>query len=124
MVCGMAEDPAIDYLAAGAVGFSSGMANFAPRTSLAILQRFARGDRSGAEALREVMVPFEDLRGERSARYSGSALHAAMECAGLAGGPVVPFAEDVASADRPRLQALVERVMEVEKSLAKNGGVQ
>ncbi len=124
MVCGMAEDPAIDYLAAGAVGFSSGMANFAPRTSLAMLQRFARGDRSGAEALREVMVPFEDLRGERAARYSGSALHAAMQCAGLAGGPVVPFAEEVARGDMPRVQALVERVMAVEKSLIENGDVQ
>ncbi len=125
MVCGMAEDPALDYLSAGAVGFSSGMANFAPRTSLAILHRFAAGDHSGADALREVMVPFEDFRGERAARYSGSALHAAMERAGLAGGPVVPFAEDVASADLPRLHELVDRVMQVEQSLVGgNGGAQ
>ena len=117
MVCGMAEDPAIEYLAAGAVGFSSGMANFAPRTSLAILRRFAEGDRSGAEELREVMVPFEDLRGERAARYSGSALHAAMRRAGLAGGPVVPFAEDVDDSDIPRLNDMIDRVMAVEKSL-------
>ena len=117
MVCGMAEDPAIEYLAAGAVGFSSGMANFAPRTSLAILRRFAEGDRSGAEALREVMVPFEDLRGERAALYSGSALHAAMRRADLAGGPVVPFAEDVADSDLPRLNDIIDRVMAVEKSL-------
>ena len=40
MVCGMAEDPSLEYLAAGAVGFSSGMANFAPRMSRAILDRF------------------------------------------------------------------------------------
>ena len=117
MVCGMAEDPALEYLAAGAVGFSSGMANFAPRTSMAILHRFAGGDRSGAEALREVMVPFEDLRGERGARYSGSALHAAMMRANLAGGPVVPFAEDVAESDLARLNEMIDRVMVVEKSL-------
>lgn len=117
MICGMAEDPAIEYLAAGAVGFSSGMANFSPRTSLAMLHRFSEGDRTGAELLREVMVPFEDLRGEHAARYSGSALHAAMMRAGLAGGPVVPFAEDVADADLPRLNEIIDRVMAVEQSL-------
>ena len=120
MVCGMAEDPALQYLAAGAVGFSSGMANFAPRTSLAILQHFVGGKIDRAEALRAAMVPFEDLRGENAARYSGSALHAAMERAGLAGGPVVPFAEDVSSDDLPHLNALVDRVMESEEQL-RNG---
>jgi 4-hydroxy-tetrahydrodipicolinate synthase len=120
MVCGMAEDPALQYLAAGAVGFSSGMANFAPRTSLAILQHFVGGEIDRAEALRAAMVPFEDLRGENAARYSGSALHAAMERAGLAGGPVVPFAEDVSIDDLPQLNALVDRVMENEEQL-RNG---
>lgn len=120
MVCGMAEDPALEYLAAGAVGFSSGMANFAPRTSLAILRRFSGGNGAGAEALRTAMVPFEDLRGENAARYSGSALHAAMERANLAAGPVVPFAEDVAGDDLPRLNAMVDRVMEIEEQL-RNG---
>ncbi|MGY8827198.1 MAG: dihydrodipicolinate synthase family protein [Candidatus Latescibacterota bacterium] len=121
MVCGMAEDPALKYLAAGAVGFSSGMANFAPRMSLAILQNSRSDNRAAAEVLREVMVPFEDLRGERAARYSGSALHAAMERARLAGGPVVPFAEDVAEGDLPHLHLLVDRVMEIEKTLLGNG---
>ena len=63
------------------------------------------------------MVPFEDLRGERAARYSGSALHAAMMRANLAGGPVVPFAEDVAESDLARLNEMIDRVMVVEKSL-------
>ncbi len=118
MICGMAEDPALVYLREGAVGFSSGMANFAPRTSLAILRRFTGGDQAGAEDLRAVMVPFEDLRGENAARYSGSALHAAMDHMGLAGGPVVPFVEDVAAVDLPRLYELVDSVMRVEKQLA------
>lgn len=117
MVCGMAEEPSIDYMAAGAVGFSSGMANFSPRMSLALLHRFAAGDRAGAEELRQQMVPFEDFRGERSARYSSSALHAAMDRAGLAGGPVVPFAEDVAAEDLPRVHALVDELMQTEDQL-------
>ena len=51
MVCGMAEDPCIDYMAAGAVGFSSGMANFvpwhepnAPRALCGGGSRWRRGD--------------------------------------------------------------------------------
>lgn len=117
MVCGMAEEPCIDYMTAGAVGFSSGMANFSPRMSLAILRRFAAGDRAGAEQLCQQMVPFEDFRGERAARYSSSALHAAMDRAGLAGGPVVPFAEDVAAEDLSRVHALVDDIMQTEGQL-------
>jgi len=119
MVCGMAEDPCIDYLEAGAVGFSSGMANFAPRMSLTLLRTFGAGDRAAARRLRGLMVPFEDLRGENGGRYSGSALHAAMDRAGLAGGPVVPFAEDVAPEDLPRVQALTDALMKEEQALGR-----
>ena len=117
MVCGMAEDPCIAYMERGAVGFSSGMANFVPRMSLTLLRAFASGDTLEAERLRALMVPFEDLRGERGARYSASALHAAMDYAGLSGGPVIPFAEDVATEDLPRLNAMVARLLMEERRL-------
>ena len=68
MVCGMAEDPCIEYLEAGAVGFSSGMANFVPRMSLELLRAFRAGETAAAARLRAEMIPFEDLRGEDSAR--------------------------------------------------------
>ena len=117
MICGMAEDPCITYMERGAIGFSSGMANFVPRMSLTLLRTFASGDAVEAERLRALMVPFEDLRGERGARYSTSALHAAMDYAGLAGGPVIPFAADVAAEDLPRLNAMVGSLMEKERTL-------
>ena len=117
MVCGMAEDPSIDYLQADAVGFSSGMANFLPRMSLALLAAFRAGDLAEAQRLRALMVPFEDFRAEEGARYSGSALHAAMTCAGLAGGPVIPFAEDVADADLPRVQQMMDGLLAEEARL-------
>jgi 4-hydroxy-tetrahydrodipicolinate synthase len=117
MICGMAEDPSIAYLQAGAVGFSSGMANFLPRMSLSLLASYRRGDLAEAERLRALMVPFEDFRGENGARYSGSALHAAMERAGLAGGPVIPFAEEVAAADLPRVHQLMEGLLAEEERL-------
>ena len=112
MVCGMAEDPCLEYLDSGAVGFSSGMANFVPLMSLELLRAHTNGDRAEAERLRRLMVPFEDFRGERGARYSGSALHAAMDLAGLAGGPVIPFAEDVAAADLPRVKVMLDGLLE------------
>ena len=120
MICGMAEDPCITYMERGAVGFSSGMANFVPRLSLTLLRTFASGDTVEAERLRTLMVPFEDLRGERGARYSASALHAAMDYADLAGGPVIPFAADVAAEDLPRLHSMVERLMGEERALEKD----
>ena len=117
MLCGMAEDPCIAYMKCGAIGFSSGMANFVPRMSLTLLRKFASGDRAEAERLRALMVPFEDFRGEQGARYSASALHAAMDYVGLAGGPVIPFAADVAAEDLPRVRAMVDRLMLEEKAL-------
>lgn len=120
MVCGMAEDPCLDYLRAGAVGFSSGMANFVPRMSLSILAAFQAGNEAEAERLRAMMVPFEDFRGENAGRYSGSALHSAMEDAGLAGGPVIPFVEDVSPADLPRLHEMMGPLKAEEKSLQEN----
>ncbi len=117
MVCGMAEDPCIDYMAHGAVGFSSGMANFVPRMSLTLHDKFTDGDRPEAERLRTLMVPFEDFRGENGARYSGSALHAAMDYAGLSGGPVIPFAEDVGPHDLPRVHAMMDTLMTEETAL-------
>lgn len=117
MACGMAEEPSVAYLQAGAVGFSSGMANFVPRLSLELLRSFEAGDVAEAERIRIAMVPFEDFRGERGARYSSSALHAAMDASGLAGGPVIPFAEDVVDKDLPRVREMLDRLHEVQESL-------
>lgn len=117
MVCGMAEDPSIEYLQHGAVGFSSGMANFVPRMSRQLLASCEAGDLQEAERLRQLMLPFEDLRGENAARYSGSALHAAMDIAGLAGGPVIPFAEDVQAEDMGRVEALMAVLMAAERDI-------
>lgn len=115
MTCGMAEDPCVDYLKAGAVGFSSGMANFVPRLSLELLQSFKTGAVDEAESIRKEMVPFEDFRGEQGARYSASALHAAMDASGLAGGPVIPFAEDVPEEEQPRVKAMLDKLHEAEE---------
>jgi len=129
MICGMAEDPAIEYMESGAVGFSSGMANFTPHLSLGLLSSFQAGDSVEAERIRQLMLPFENFRGENQGRYSASALHAGMDCAGLAGGPVIPFAEDVATEDLPRVRAMMDVLLQEDGQLATaaseavNGGV-
>ena len=117
MTCGMAEDPCIDYLENGAIGFSSGMANFVPRMSLSLLQNFMSGNKDEAERLRNLMIPFEDFRGENGAQYSSSALHSAMDYIGLSGGPVIPFAIDVSNKDLPRVHAIMDALMTEEKTL-------
>lgn len=124
MVCGMAEDPCIEYMESGAVGFSSGMANFAPHLSLRLLRSFQAGDTAEAERIRQLMLPFEDFRGENGARYSSSALHAAMDCAGLAGGPVIPFAEDVAAEELPRVRDMVDILLREDSRLAKEASAE
>ena len=93
------------------------MANFVPRMSLELLRSFREGDAEAAARLRAEMVPFEDFRGEDAARYSSSALHSAMEYAGLAGGPVVPFAEPVAVSDLPRLHDMMDPLLRREAEL-------
>ena len=91
MTCGLAEDPCIDYMENGAIGFSSGMVNFVPRMSMSLLQNFMSGNKDEAERLRNLMILFEDFRGENGAQYSSSALHSAMDYIGLSGGPVIPL---------------------------------
>ena len=112
MVCGMAEEPCLDYLEAGAIGFSSGMANFVPALSLRILKSYRDGNLEEAKRIQDLMIPFEDFRGECQAKYSTSALHAGMNHAGLAGGPVIPFSEDVAESDLPRVSAMMDVLQE------------
>jgi hypothetical protein len=52
-----------------------------------------------------------------------------MDCAGLAGGPVIPFAEDVATEDLPRVRAMMDVLLQEDGQLATaaseavNGGV-
>jgi len=117
MICGMAEDPCVEYMNHGAVGFSSGMANFIPQMSLTLLSEYQAGNKDEAQRLRDLMVPFEEFRAEDGARYSGSALHTAMEYAGLAGGPVIPFVEDVAEADVPRVHEMMDVLLTETKQL-------
>jgi hypothetical protein len=64
-----------------------------------------------------LFIPFERLRGEQRSKYNASALHAAMEMVGLAGGPVIPMNTDVPSEELARVRAMVEALMPEERRL-------
>ena len=91
LLCGMAEKPAVTFMDHGAQGYSSGMANFVPRLSLAMHRAHRDGNNAEVSRIHRLMVPFEDIRGGEKGKYNAAALHVANEHIGLAGGPVLPM---------------------------------
>ncbi len=117
LLCGMAEKPAVAFMDHGAQGYSSGMANFVPKLSLAMHRAHRTGDRAEVERIHGLMVPFEDVRGEEKGKYNAAALHVANEHIGLAGGPVLPMCTDVAESDLVRVRDLTDRLMAEEHAM-------
>jgi 4-hydroxy-tetrahydrodipicolinate synthase len=89
-VCGLAEGWAVPFAAAGAIGYTSGLANFAPRRSLELQDCLRAGDLAEAERLFEHLRPIEDLRAARDGAANVAVVKAAMDLLGLAGGDSRP----------------------------------
>jgi 4-hydroxy-tetrahydrodipicolinate synthase len=119
--CGSAERWALPFSAAGRVGYTSGIANFAPMLTLRFWRSLAE-DRATASSLWREIVPLEDIRAAHGAAFNVSVIKHAMELTGLSAGPVrpplslidAPVAADVAAIVRgwgdvagpsPRLEA-------------------
>ena len=117
LLCGMAEKPAVAFMDHGAKGYSSGLANFVPKLSLALHAAYFSGDRAEVERIHALMVPFEDIRSEGRGKYTASAIHVALERIGLAGGPVIPMQTDVATEDLERIQELTDALMRHEETV-------
>jgi 4-hydroxy-tetrahydrodipicolinate synthase len=81
-LCGTAERWAPFFYLAGAVGFSSGLANFAPRESLSLLEALQAGDWSRAMEIRAKLTPFEEIR---QGRFNGNNVPAVKEAMRIAG---------------------------------------
>lgn len=77
-MCGTAERWAPFFYLAGARGFFSGAANFAPRQSVALLAALEAGDYPSAMALRTAFVEFEDLREEDASAKNVPAVKSAL----------------------------------------------
>lgn len=94
-ICGLAERYAPAYWQAGAKGFTSGLANFAPQLALGMYRALERGDRSRVGELRTTCGLFEGIRGRQGDAFNVAAVKAAMDMVGLAGGKVRPPLRDL-----------------------------
>lgn len=88
----------------GAVGGVLAVACYAAPIAVRVGQAFADGDRAAAGAGQEVLTP---LNKEIVQRFGVPGVKAAMDAAGLKGGPVRPPLMDVPDADRARIRTLV-----------------
>lgn len=105
--CGTAERYAPCFFDAGAVGFTSGLANAAPQLSLALYAALAAGDGDRARTLRNLCVPFEDLRARHGSANNVTAVKVAMDEVGLIGGRVRPPMRDLPPAEAAEVKAMV-----------------
>jgi 4-hydroxy-tetrahydrodipicolinate synthase len=106
--CGVAERYAPFFHVAGARGFTSGLANFAPRLALHMHAALADGDMATALELRSIALPFEELRARHGDAFNVSAVKAAMDDSGLAGGEVRPPLRPLDPASRSEIPTMVE----------------
>lgn len=109
--CGIAERYAPFYHQAGATGFTSGLANFAPAPALEMRQSLDAGDYAKALELREACLPFEEIRARDGDSLNVSAVKAAMDMTDLVGGGVRP----------PLVDLDAEAIVDVKNSLAALG---
>jgi 4-hydroxy-tetrahydrodipicolinate synthase len=111
-VCGLAETWAVPFRRAGSIGFTSGLANVAPRLSLELHAALQAGDEDAALAIVERLRPFEALRASRADAANVAAVKAALDLVGLAGGPSRPPLGGLESDEQARLVQIL-RDMEV-----------
>jgi 4-hydroxy-tetrahydrodipicolinate synthase len=115
-VDGMAEPYAPALYVEGAEGFTAGVSNFEPRIGLALLEALEDGDFERAKSIRDVTLPYQNLRSERGADnvFPGAnsipAVKYGLELAGLHGGPVREPLVGLSEADEKRAAERYERI--------------
>lgn len=88
----------------GCQGGIVGVACFAPRLCVSLMDAFERGDRAAAGAIQERIGPLDK---EIVAKHGPAGVKAAMDAAGLHGGPVRPPLAPVSASDRERIATLL-----------------
>jgi 4-hydroxy-tetrahydrodipicolinate synthase len=109
-VCGVAEAWAVPFWAAGAIGFTSGVANVAPERSLEVLEALKAGDAPRADALVDQLRPIEQLRARRGGANNVAVIKAAMDMVGLVGGGLRPPLAELEPGDRADLGRILEKL--------------
>lgn len=102
IISGIGEQPAIVHLRDfGLGGFTSGCVCVAPKLSVQMLELMRAGDWDGAERIRGLFKPLEDLR---NAINPIRVLHEAVRLAGIAGtGPLLPLLSNLEEGDWGRV---------------------
>lgn len=117
---GVAERYAPGFAIEGAVGFTTGLGNFAPAISLALAEALHDADWERARRLREVVRPIEELREETGEDNSFPAANNVpvvkygLELAGQTGGPVREPLVELSEDDRRRTREYYERIVDTD----------
>jgi 4-hydroxy-2-oxoglutarate aldolase len=88
----------------GCQGGVIGVSCYAPGLCVSLLREFEHGNRAAASKIQERVTPLDK---EIVGKYGPAGVKAAMDAAGLYGGPVRPPLAPLAAADRERVSALV-----------------
>jgi len=117
IISGIGEQPAIVHLRDfGLGGFTTGCGCVAPRLSQAMLAAIRRQDWAGAERIRRVFEPLEDLR---NAISPIRVLHEAVAAAGIAAtGPLQPLLDSVEEGHRPAIAAAARGLLAADQTVA------
>lgn len=113
---GIAERFAPAFAIEGAEGYTTGIGNFVPEATLALMETLREEDWARARRLRDLLRPYEDLREEPGAdntlvaANNVPAVKFGMELAGLYGGPVREPLVDLSDADRDRAREYYDRI--------------
>jgi 4-hydroxy-tetrahydrodipicolinate synthase len=106
-LAGLAELYAPGYWAAGARGFTSGLANVNPALSLSMLYELRNGDFAAAMLAWEAIRPFEDLRAAGGAADNVSVVKEALAQFGLCGRDVRPPSRLLPEKERSEVAAIL-----------------
>jgi 4-hydroxy-tetrahydrodipicolinate synthase len=106
-LAGLAELSAPGYFAVGAVGFTSGLANVAPRISLDFHALLAAGDFPGAMRVWELIRPFEELRAADFSADNVAVVKEALAQLGLVRRDVRPPSRTLPRPVRDQIEAIL-----------------
>lgn len=107
---GIAERFAPAFALEGAEGYTTGIGNFVPEATLALMEALRDGDMQEARRIRDLLRPYEDLREEPgsqnaiSAANNVPAVKYGQELADLYGGPVREPLVELSPADKERAE--------------------
>jgi len=114
---GIAERFAPAFALEGAEGYTTGIGNFVPGATLALMDALREEDWARARRIRDLLRPYEDLREEPgadndiAAANNVPAVKVGMELAGLYGGPVREPLVDLSGVDRERAREYYDRIV-------------